>query len=268
MASIAICPLSACGSETDIFDPIPEPDENVIFQDEFNTFDFSVWSKEAHPAGWVNQELQEYAYQYVNIGVDGKKSVLILTAERKNGKIYSGRVNSKGKMSFKYGRIEASIRLPKTANGLWPAFWMMGDNSKPWPACGEIDIMEMGDATGISTNTSAQRVNTAIHFGESTDSHEQEYYAASALSSLQDNMYHTYAADWNENTIEISIDGNKFHTFNIKDNPYFHDNFYVLLNLAVGGSFTGITNPTEITGLGEGEKVSMYIDWIKIYKTK
>ena len=79
--------------------------------------------------------------------------MLILTAEHKNGQIYSGRIHSKGKMSFKHRKVEACIRLPKTANGLWPAA-MMGDNEKPWPQCGEIDIMEMGEKNGIINGTS------------------------------------------------------------------------------------------------------------------
>lgn len=94
-----------------------EPEENpqdILFKDDFNFFDEKVWTKETHEPGWTNQELQAYDAAHVSVGKDGDKSVLILTAERKGNKIYSGRINSKGKKSFKYRKIEASIKLPKT----------------------------------------------------------------------------------------------------------------------------------------------------------
>ena len=216
-----------------------EPEENpqdILFKDDFNFFDEKVWTKETHEPGWTNQELQAYDAAHVSVGKDGDKSVLILTAERKGNKIYSGRINSKGKKSFKYRKIEASIKLPKTNGGLWPAFWMMGDNDKEWPACGEIDIMEMGEQSGM----------------------------AAGDSEKQDGNYHTYSLDWDENSLTISIDNVKFHTFDISSNTYFHDNFYILFNLAVGGAFTGITDINKLTGLKDGQKVNMYIDWVKI----
>lgn len=263
--------ISACSSNSEGPDnpPVPpHPDDDIVFYDDFDSFDFSVWSKETHPSGWTNQELQSYSPKQVSVGKDGEKSVLILTAERRNGSVVSGRVNSKGKKSFKYGKLEACIKLPSTANGLWPAFWMMGNNDKEWPACGEIDIMEMGDAEGIRTGNTSKRVNTAIHFGPDVARHQQEYYAANSTTDLQDGNYHIYAAEWDRENIRIYIDGTLFKTFDIKDNPYFHDQFFILFNLAVGGSFTGITDLSGITALKEGQKVSMYIDWIKISQTK
>ena len=250
-----------------------EPEENpqdILFKDDFNFFDEKVWTKETHEPGWTNQELQAYDAAHVSVGKDGDKSVLILTAERKGNKIYSGRINSKGKKSFKYRKIEASIKLPQTANGLWPAFWMMGDNNMPWPQCGEIDIMEMGQENGIINGTSETYLNTAIHYGTDYESgHRQEYHADNVSQSLQDGKYHTYLLEWNENSLTVSIDGTKFYTFDISKvsgrYEYFHHNFYILFNLAVGGSFTGITDVNAITALKDGEKVNMYIDWIKVY---
>lgn len=240
------------------------PVENVLFFDDFSTFDNSVWTKETHEPGWTNQELQAYEPGQVKVGKDGSKSVLMLTAEWKNGRIVSGRVNSKGKKSFKYGTISASIKLPETANGLWPAFWMMGDNDKEWPACGEIDIMEMGDKEGIATGTASRRVNTAIHYGPTPASHEQQYHASAVSTDLQDGQYHTYTLTWDESKAIISIDDKPFHSFDIKDNPYFHDKFFILFNLAVGGTFTGITDASGVTALKKGDKATMYVDWIKI----
>lgn len=259
--------LTACSSDSDDSGIQVKPDypvENVLFFDDFSTFDNSVWTKETHEPGWTNQELQAYEPGQVKVGKDGSKSVLMVTAEWKNGRIVSGRVNSKGKKSFKYGTISASIKLPETANGLWPAFWMMGDNDKEWPACGEIDIMEMGDKEGIATGTASRRVNTAIHYGPTPASHEQQYHASAVSTDLQDGQYHTYTLTWDESKAIISIDDKPFHSFDIKDNPYFHDKFFILFNLAVGGTFTGITDASGVTALKKGDKATMYVDWIKI----
>lgn len=254
----------ACSSDTEDSKSLPESDETVLFFDDFKTFDASVWTKETHESGWTNNELQAYAPEQVSVGKDGDKTVLMLTAEWKNGKIVSGRINSKGKKNFKYGTLSASIKLPKTANGLWPAFWMMGDNDKEWPACGEIDIMEMGDEEGIRTGISAKRVNTAIHFGATPEAHEQLYHVAEVSDDLQDGQYHTYTLTWDELHASVSIDNKPFYSFDIKDNPYFHDNFFILFNLAVGGSFTGITDINKVTALKKGTKAVMYVDWVKL----
>lgn len=259
---------SCSSNSTDI--ESQESQEKLFFKDNFDSFDEKVWTKEVHETGWVNQELQAYDAAHVSIGTDEGKSVLILTAERKGNKIFSGRVNTQGKKNFKYKKIEASIKLPKTGNGLWPAFWMMGDNGSSWPQCGEIDIMEMGEHNGIASGTTETCVNTAIHYGTDAETgHRQEYHSANVANSLQDGKYHTYSLDWNENSLTIAIDNIKFHSFDISKisgrYEYFHDNFYILFNLAVGGSFTGITNANNITALKDGEKVNMYIDWVKIY---
>ena len=267
---LSVCSIQQSCSSNDIDLNPNEQQEKTVFKEEFDSFNANVWTKEVHEAGWTNQELQAYDEAHVSVGKDDGKSVLILTAERKGNKIISGRVNSKGKKSFKYGRIEASIKIPKTANGLWPAFWMMGDNNKPWPQCGEIDIMEMGEHGGIASGTTETQVNTAIHYGiDAGTGHRQAYHLANVASSLQDGKYHTYSLDWNENTLTIAIDNMTLNSFDIsKDSgryDYFHDNFYMLFNLAVGGSFTGITNINDITALKDGEKVNMYIDWVKIF---
>lgn len=247
----------------------PSKQWKLVFTEDFNTFDNSVWTKETHEPGWVNNELQEYIEACVSVGKDGDKSVLILTAKKEGDKFYSGRVNSKGKKSFQYGKVEASIKLPKTANGLWPAFWMMGDNDRQWPACGEIDIMEMGEKAGIANNTTETYINTAIHYGPNVEGHEQIFQTKTMEKSLQDGNYHVYSLEWNENELIVKVDDILIKTFNIGPDSgrfeYFNDKFYLLLNLAVGGDFPGITDPAQITALKDGEKAQMFIDWVKIY---
>ena len=219
LLALAMCSMyQSCSSDEVNMNPQEESQEKVVFKDDFETFDSNVWTKEEHEAGWVNQELQIYDAAHVSTGTDEGRSVLILTAERKGDKIYSGRVNSQGKKSFQYGKIEASIK----------------------------------------------------HYGTDYESgHRQEYHADNVSQSLQDGKYHTYLLEWNENSLTVSIDGTKFYTFDISKvsgrYEYFHHNFYILFNLAVGGSFTGITDVNAITALKDGEKVNMYIDWIKVY---
>lgn len=247
----------------------PSKQWKLVFTEDFNTFDNSVWTKETHEPGWVNNELQKYIEECVSVGKDGDKTVLVLTAKREGDKFYSGRVNSKGKKSFQYGKVEASIKLPKTANGLWPAFWMMGDNDRQWPACGEIDIMEMGEKAGIANNTTETYINTAIHYGPDVEGHEQIFQTKTMEKSLQDGNYHVYSLEWNENELIVKVDDILIKTFNIGPDSgrfeYFNDKFYFLFNLAVGGDFPGITDPAQITALKDGEKAQMFIDWVKIY---
>ena len=264
--------LFACSSKGTEPEPTPTPSPEpphtegvAIFEDHFDTFNSAVWTKETHQAGWTNNELQSYSPSNVTVGKDGDRTVLMLTATHKDGKIVSGRVNSKGKMKFGNGTIEASIKLPRTANGLWPAFWMMGNNNKEWPACGEIDIMEMGDAEGIRLGTWGKRVNSALHYGPTPAGHQQDYYAGDAAYSLQDGQYHTYTLKRNGKTLEVLIDLKPFHTFDIDGNSYMQGDFYALFNLAVGGDFMKIYNAGDVTALKEGEKAVMYIDWIRIF---
>ncbi len=263
--------MHACTSCT--ADNTPEgedPQTGLIFEDEFDTFNTSNWRKEAHDPGWVNNELQAYNVRMVDVGKDGDKSVLIITAKRDGDKIYSGRINSKGKQSFPFGKVEASIRLPETDGGLWPAFWMMGDNAHAWPKCGEIDILEMGHSDGIADGTSDRHVNVAIHYGETSAKHKQQYYAGLAAQNLQDGKYHTYTVERTSESITMSIDGRTFKKFSIPEgseaHPYFQDNFYILFNLAVGGDFPDIKDVSKLTALKDGEEAKMYVDWVRFSK--
>ncbi len=127
ISAFAVATLIGCGDSEDEPTPTPpvvEPvDDVVLFFDDFDSFNSAYWSKETHEAGWTNQELQSYSTSQVKVGKDEGKTVLILTAAKRTGnKVVSGRVNTKNKKYFKYGKVEASIKLPETANGLWPAF--------------------------------------------------------------------------------------------------------------------------------------------------
>ena len=144
----------------------------------------------------------------------------------------------------------------------------MGDNEKQWPACGEIDVMEMGSRGAIAEDKIETMMNTAIHYGANIAGHRQEFYTGTIANSLLDGKYHTYTLERDEYSLNIFVDGVKFHSFDISKASgradYFQDNFFFLFNLAVGGDFTGIHDIDEITALKDGEKAVMYVDWIRI----
>jgi len=188
---------------------------------------------------------------------------------------------TRGKVSCQFGKIEARIKLPPTANGLWPAFWMLGEDYSTvgWPRCGEIDILEMGNAEGISQNKQNRFFNGACHWGETWTFNAQN---TTADYNLQDD-FHLYTLIWDENVIKMYLDFDKYpysapyYTMCIdgdniagKVSHYFKKPFGILLNLAVGGSYTGIvgdSNIDKITALPvEGISIKMYIDYVRIYQ--
>lgn len=248
------------------------------------------WDIEVNGSGGGNNELQYYTdrVENVRLGDDGNgNGCLILTARRENysGKNFtSGRVNSKNRIAFKHGKIEASIKLPRTANGLWPAFWMMGNDYDEvgWPKCGETDILEMGNAEGIKHGTQERFFNGACHWGQSWPAAS---YAKSTTKtySLQDGEFHLFTVIWDENAISMYVDldrqpnQNPYYKIDIPaDDPdnewsagnYFHKDNFILFNLAVGGDFTGLHKASDITALndGNGNEASMYVNYVRIYQ--
>ena len=126
-----------------------------IWSEEFNDGtvpDPAVWSYDLGNWGWGNQELQNYTDSTDNVRVEGGN--LVITARQEtNGELTSGRIRTQDKVMFQYGTVEARIKVPDLANGLWPAFWTLGNNFSTvgWPHCGEIDVLEMGSGAAISS---------------------------------------------------------------------------------------------------------------------
>lgn len=262
-------------------------DYKLAWQDLFDSeeLDESVWNIEVNGNGGGNNELQYYSGNNVSIGTEPEtgKHCLILTAKKESyqGKsATSGRINSKGKKYFKYGRIEASIKLPKTANGLWPAFWMMGNDYDQvgWPKCGEIDIMEMGHSNGIQNQKQEFYFNGACHWGYYKNGTYPNYSKSTTSEySLQDD-FHLYTLEWTEDYIRMYLDIDKYpnvqpyYEMSLVDEgddwdtgKYFRKEFFLLFNLAVGGNFTGIHNIDGVTALNSGD-ARMYVDFIKVYQ--
>lgn len=240
------------------------------WQDNFDgdTLNRADWNVELHKKGWVNEEWQAYVDSDKNIQVkDGK--LLIKPVETVNAdgtKSYtSGRINTQGKHDFKYGYFECRAKVP-TGKGYLPAFWMMPTDENlygQWPKCGEIDIMEvMGQETNKAYGT--------IHYGEPHDQ-SQGTYTVDAKDNFAD-QYHTYACDWEPGKITWYIDGVKYHEesdwFSAKSGQGevtypapFDQPFYMILNLAVGGSWVGY--PDESTTYDDQK---FAIDYVKVYQ--
>jgi beta-glucanase (GH16 family) len=249
---------------------------SLLWSDEFegNTINAGNWTVETGTGsnGWGNAELQNYTSRPENVKVENGN--LVITARREN---YSGsaatsaRIITMNKVRFKYGYVVASIKLPKTANGLWPAFWMMGNDfgSVGWPRCGEIDILEMGNSTGIADGTQERYLNGACHWGQSYARHSAWDY------SLQDGRFHTYTCVWDENYIRMYIDrethpgeGPYFEmkiTENMGGTNCFRKECFLLLNMAVGGNFPGINDIAGVTALASGQ-AAMEVDYVRVFQ--
>ena len=232
------------------------PNENGIPRTELNPND---WTHEVKSSGWVNHELQNYVNHKTPEGKlvtelrDGK---LRITALKENGKVYSGRVYAKVKEGWKYGYIEASIKLPK-GKGTWPAFWMMPVNFRSWPADGEIDIME---EVGYHPDyvSSSLHANAHVHSNNTQVTHEM-------LCQGAEGEFHTYAILWTAQNITTYVDGKVQLSYDNRgkgrdDWPY-DDPFYVIFNLAWGGDWGGAQ------GVDEGAlPVTMEVDYIRVFQ--
>ena len=245
--------------------PESYPGYNLVWRDEFDgdAVDPSSWTLEIgdgcpNLCGWGNNELEYYREENTDI-VDGH---LVITAKRQSfgGREYtSSRLITKGKRQFKFGRIDIRASLPE-GQGLWPALWMLGSNidAVSWPACGEIDIMEL-------TGDVPDRVVGTVHFGENLSAHEfiSGYRFAGQGESYQDE-FHVYSINWENNLIQFMVDGVVYHTItpaSLGGQPYpFNKNFFFIFNVAVGGNWPG--SPDSSTRFPQ----HMIVDYVRVFQ--
>lgn len=241
------------------------------------------WNIEVNGDGGGNNELQYYCAKAVTLGKDPVegKHCLILTATKESygGRdCTSGRVNTLNHTYFKYGKIEARIWFPNTANGLWPAFWMMGNDfpQAGWPACGETDIVELGNSGGFN-GTQDWYFNGASHWGPNWQTHCQDYNSVIYDYSVEDG-FHIFTCIWTPQRVSMYVDrdahptANPYYEISIPASSddyapgkYFHKPEFIIFNLAVGGNFPGIYSVSQVTALGNGSR-SMYVDWVRVYQ--
>ena len=262
-------------------------DYQLVWNEDFTdgTLDANVWNIEVNGDGGGNNELQYYCEKGVAVGAEPTtgKLCLILTATKEDyqGKnCTSGRVNSKGKMYYTFGKIEARIKFPDTANGLWPAFWQMGNNFDQvgWPRCGETDLIELGHQQAFGKGTQDRYFNGAMHVGSAWNAVWSDAHSVTWPYSVED-TFHIVTMIWTPTSIDIYMDKDAhpeleayFHADlepnedpNYNRQEVFGKPNFVIANLAVGGNFPGIFNINGITALANSPR-SMYIDWIRIYQ--
>lgn len=240
-----------------------------VWEDNFdgNSLNMKDWNVETHEPGWVNAELQEYT-ESGNIKVsDGKLTIIPKRTKNADGtySYTSGRINTQNKHDFKYGIMEARMKFPK-GQGYLPAFWMMPTNENlygQWPKCGEIDIAEvMGQDT--------KKIYGTIHYGEP---HAQSQGTEVLKKGNFADDWHTCAVEWEPGSIKWYVDGVLYHeehswftkTPGQGEVTYpapFDQNFYIIFNLAIGGSWVGY--PDKTTDYNS----NFQVDYVKVYQKK
>ena len=211
-----------------------------LWHDEFDFVDTTQWSFETGASGWGNNEWQYYTNRSENAFVqDGVLHIRANKEDYEGAQYTSARMTTKGKFSFTYGTIEARIALP-TGNGIWPAFWMLGENidAVSWPACGEIDIIEaVNDENVVYGTNHWQYEGGHAHYGNST----KDYYGTSKVLDIT--QFHNYKMVWNEKLIAMYVDDFKYQEIaieNAKDGlEAFLKPQFLILNVAVAGNWPG-----------------------------
>ncbi|RIV33111.1 glycoside hydrolase family 16 protein [Flagellimonas lutimaris] len=219
----------------------------------------SIWGYDIGTGenGWGNQELQYYTDRPENVNV--QNGVLLITAREESfeGSSYtSARLVTKDKFEQRYGRFEARIRLPY-GQGIWPAFWMLGADidENPWPGAGEIDIMEY---RGQNPTLLIGSVHGPGYSGGEAIS--KEY---SLVNDRFDTGFHIFGIEWGPEYVNFYVDDvlyNQITPEDVTGTWVFNKPFYILMNLAVGGTFVG--SPNEETEFPQ----TMLVDYVRVYK--
>ncbi len=246
-----------------------KPGWKLVWSDEFNQRDGSApdaakWTALTGGHGWGNKELEYYTNRPENVRIEGGNLVITARMEAYIGPdgvqrpYTSARLETKGKFDQLYGRIEARIKIP-AGEGMWPAFWMLGNDidKAPWPACGEIDIME-------NIGKEPSTVHGTLHGVGYTPAGVSASYSQPDGRKFSDD-FHIFAVEWESRQIRFYVDDVLYAT-DIPENapagsiwPFEHPEF-ILLNLAVGGEWPGY--PDQKTNLPQ----QMLVDYVRVYK--
>jgi beta-glucanase (GH16 family) len=284
-AWVSSCMFPACAAETE---PMPPPEDFVLtFADEFDGAegslpDLAVWKLDLGTGpngdGWGNGELQFYTGRPENVSLDGEGHLRIVArAESFGSREYtSARLRTQDNFEQRYGRFEARIRVP-SGQGLWPAFWMLGNDFPDaestseearrgqWPGCGEIDVMEVrGQAPNVVAGT--------IH-GPGYSGGESITESLVVEDPALDEDFHVFAVEWDPGRIAWFVDDRLYHvatTAQVRslaplpgatDPEWVFDHpFFLILNLAVGGGYVGppdATTPFPAT---------LLVDYVRVYR--
>ncbi|MDC3389786.1 glycoside hydrolase family 16 protein [Flavobacteriales bacterium] len=237
--------------------PLNYPNYTLSWNDEFNgTLLSNDWTHELGNGnnGWGNNELQYYREQNTSL----ENGYLKITAKQEyyGGKNYtSSRIKTQGNVLHTYGRIDIRAKLP-FGQGIWPAIWMLGENfpSVGWPSCGEIDIMEMIGGNGYNDRT----VHGTAHW--ESNGHA-EYGGSNSLSSGRfADEFHVFSIIWTSSSIVWLRDDIQYQVIDITNLSAFHNNFFFILNLAVGGNWPGSPNASTIFDQ------TLLVDYIRVFQ--
>lgn len=231
-----------------------------IWQDEFDgsTIDSQKWGFDLGDGcpgncGWGNNELEYYKRE--NASVNGGTLIIEAKEEKFQNRDYtSAKLKTSDKFSFQYGRVDIRALMPK-GQGIWPALWMLGDNINTvgWPKSGEIDIME------LRGNRMNQVLGT-IHWDNNGHNYEGGDYTLS--SGTFADAYHVFSIEWDETSIRWFVNNQEFHVEDITaaDRSEFHEKFWLIFNVAVGGDFGGDPDATTIF------PQKMKVDYVRVFQ--
>lgn len=258
-----------CCSDTDT-DATPPPQaeeltaadrEGLVWNDEFDqsTIDTSKWNFQTGDGtaegipGWGNGEEQTYTNRTQNLQLENGFLKITARKESLQGKSYtSARINTQDKFSFQYGRIVVRAKLPKIA-GTWPAVWMLGDNysNVGWPRCGEIDFIEQN-------GQEKDKIIGTSHWFDEGSSNNAKYSTTLDFPNLTES-FQKYTLVWNEAYIRMFVGSAKYYEIALNDTLPFDQPFFLLINLAMGGTLGGNINSTFL-------QEDFLIDYIRVYE--
>lgn len=215
--------------------------------------------------GWGNSEKESYTDATENVSLNGQGQLAIVARPAPAGlacyygscRYTSGKITTRGKFSARPGRVEARIKLP-LGQGLWPAFWMLGDRfpSVPWPASGELDIMEF---KGSIPSSSSSAVHGPGYSGATPFAHTHTL----ASGNFADD-FHTFAIEWDKDQARFYVDGQKHYGVSVSDlmqkgAPILDQPYFIILNLAVGGHFDGDPRSDSVV------PATMLVDYVRVF---
>jgi beta-glucanase (GH16 family) len=227
----------------------------LLWSDEFDVSGSPNTSKWGYDLGtgngFGNNELEYYTQRPENVVIEnGILKIKAIKEDYKGSHYTSARMLTKGKFSFQYGRAEVRAKLP-SGGGTWPAFWMLGDaiDTVGWPLCGEIDILE---SVGNNPNVNHSSLHSVGRSGNTPDT---------AIVTVPNSAteFHVYAADWTAENIKFYVDDTLFYTFANTPSFPFNQNFFLILNLAMGGTFGGNVDPNFTNA-------TLEVDYVRVYK--
>ena len=226
---------------------------NLAWQEEFNyngKIDSNKWVYEIRDQ-WYNQELQATTDRLDNVIVQDGKLRIIAKRENYNGKSFtSGRIKSNGKFDFTYGRVDIRAKLPGE-KGTWPALWLLGSNYDDidWPKCGEIDIMEHA---GNRLNKIQGTVHHPDKYGSGDGGETNEYSNVST-------DFNIYSVVWTEKGVTFLVNDKPFHIVGNSCALPFNWDFFLIINIAMGGTFGGSVPDSFVSDI-------MEVDYVRVYQ--